>query len=670
MRIPQSAGLLLGVLLVAQSALAGEAVQNSAHVTRLEPIKVTASKDEEQSVQKVSGSISAYSETEVEEARMQNVQDLSLRVPNLNFYTGGLSLINFPTLRGIRSDPHNNVSAVAMYIDGVPVSSNLGYVSDMYDITRVEVLRGPQGTLYGKSTEGGVINIVTRQPGNDPQAKATLEGGNSRLFNAKASASVPLVNDLLYFEVAGSQQQRDGWVKNDFDGKNVDDKKNYSGRAKLRYTPIENLDVTLGGSLLKYQEGSFSMYQWPSSNVRHADTDTPGYNRSKIDEQSLNIKYAIDDKWSLTSVSSRRAVDADYLVDYDFSTAKGWETHKFDQYNDLTQELRLNYSSNGASFLLGGMVDNNRRRVQYELPSMGTVVKTKDVTDTYSIFAHTRQPLVGALSFVGGLRYDAYQTDFSSDTFSESDSWSSYSPKAGLEYEFTDDNMAYLTASRGFRAAGYNSYTPPAGKNSFKEESLWSYEIGSKNLFFDRSVKLNASIFYNDIKNVQVEQYVNTLFGPMPYIDNAGSTHSYGAELEASWFPLAGLELFGSVGYTHIRYGEFTDALGDHRDNRLPYVPDYTYSLGFDYHHDSGCYIRSELLGTSSAYLDSSNTYKAPAYATVNARLGWASGQYDVYLFGTNLLDRRYDLQGAFGGGYAVASQPLTVGLGLTYHFF
>ncbi len=650
--------------------LADDKPEPSQNSTRLDAVIVTATKGETD-VQKTAGSISTFSDAQINDANMNFVQDLGLRVPNLGFYTGGMNLINFPTMRGVRSDPHNNISGVTLYIDDVPSTSNLGFVANLYDIERIEVLRGPQGTLYGRGTEGGVINVITKKPGNDPSGKATLEMGSGHMFHAKGDISGALIEDKMYLGLAVDGYRRDGWVHNDYDNGFVDDQGNISGRGKLRLTPTEKLDITLMASLLKYDEGSFSMYQWPTDDKRHVNTDTPGYNRSAIDEQALHVNYDFTDEWSLTSITSRRFTDTDYEVDYDFSTMKGWETHKYDKYLDLGEEIRLNYQNdNGASFLLGGYFNTYDRKIQYEYVASGMSTETKDVTDTYSGFAHAKYPVWGGLSVVGGLRMDTYTTRFDSVAFDDTKTWTSFSPKAGLEYEFTDDNMAYVTVSRGYRAGGFNSYSPPSGKYEFDEETLWAYEIGSKNLFLDKTLKINASLFINDFKDIQVEQYVMNGMMPMPYTANSGDTQAWGGELEISWFPINSLELFGTAGYTHIRYGEFSDALGDHKGNRLPYVPDYTCSAGAQYRHTSGFFARAEVLGSSKVYLDSNNNYTIPAHATVNAKVGWEFEKADFYVFATNLFDERYDYEGAFGGGYAVATAPLTLGLNVTYHFF
>ncbi|WP_421903721.1 TonB-dependent receptor [Maridesulfovibrio sp.] len=564
---------------------------------QLDAVTVTAQKKEE-NVQDIPSSISVIPATEVEDARLLSIKDLTDRIPNMSIFSPGMDMINLTTIRGATSDPHNNISAVALYIDGIPVTSNLGYVAQLYDIERVEVLRGPQGTLYGRNSEGGVINIVTRKPDDSLKAKATLEGGTREMARVQAALSGPLLEDTLYLGGAGQIYQKNGWVKNINDGEEIDDKKNYSGQATMRYTPTKDLEMSLFASMQKFDEGTFGMYPYPTDTPRQVDTDTPGYNRSAIDQQALTVNYDLNDAWKLTSVTSRRYTDADYLIDYDFSTMPMQETYKNDKYLDLSQEIRANYESDNFSMVLGVMGDYYDRKVQYQMPNLNMAHYAKDETCTYASFGQLTIPFAERWAFTAGMRVDYYTTDFKDIIgYKDSDSWFTYSPKVALEYSLTDTNNLYTSLSRGFRAAGYNAYTPPNGKNKFDEESIWSLEFGSKNTFLDGTAKLNAAVFINRKIDTQIEQYVQTGGPPMPCIDNVGDTTAYGAELEGSYELMHGWEAFGSFGYTYVRFGDFTDALGDHKGNRLPYVPDYTYSLGSQYRHDSGFMIRVKLSG-------------------------------------------------------------------------
>ena len=640
----------------------------------LEKVTVTANKQEE-NIQEIPASISALSETQLEDANIYLVEDLAKRVPNLSFFTGGTNLMNFATMRGIRSDPHNNVSAVAMYIDGIPVTSNVGFVTDLFDIERVEVLRGPQGTLYGRSSIGGVINIITKTPDNTWRSKVTAQGGTNDLFRVGGNIAGPIFEDRLFFDISGTVYNQSGTVENE-DGGNVDNRRHYTGRGKLRLTPNKDLDITLYGSYLKYDEGSFSMYEYPVVSERKIDTDTPGYNQTAIDGQALNITYNINDDWTVTSISSRRVTDVDFMVDYDLSMFKMFETNNASKYQDLSQELRFNYENEGTSVLFGAYADRYSRVIKtkspnHPLPSF-RYHRVKDVTDTYSLFAHAKYPLLEKLNIIGGLRYDRFNTDFENTctNFSDKKSWNSLSPKAALEYQLTEENMVYASISHGYRVGGFLTMRMVKGNELFDPEKLWAYEVGSKNTFFDKTLKANIALFLNDIKDAQIEAYEFASGMPTPYVDNAGDMKAYGVELELNWFPVDSLELFGTFGYTYLRFDKFEDITGKHDGNRLPFVPDYTLNAGAQYRHNSGFFARGEVLGSSKTYLDPANKYSIPGHATVNAKIGWEFDQLDVYLFANNLFDQEYDYNGAFGGAYSVASPPRSIGIMFNYNFF
>ena len=640
----------------------------------LEKVTVTANKQEE-NIQEISTSISAFSETQLEDANIYLVQDLAKRVPNLNFFTGGTNLMNFATLRGIRSDPHNNVSAVAMYIDGIPVTSNVGFVADLFDIERVEVLRGPQGTLYGRSSIGGVINVITKKPDNTWRSKVSAQGGTEDLYRFEGNVAGPIFEDNLFFDIAGTVYNQSGTIDNE-DGGKTDDRRNYSSRGKLRFTPTNDLDITLYGSFLKYDEGSFAMYKYPVVSKRKVNTDTHGYNHTAIDEQALNITYSINDDWKVTSISSRRVTNVDFLVDYDLTMVKMLETNNLSKYQDLSQELRLNYENEGASVLFGAYADRYERVIKTKSPNHPNPLfqyhRVKDVTDTYSLFTHGKYPLFKKLNIIGGLRYDRYNTDFENTctNFSEKKSWNSLSPKAALEYQLTEENMMYASFAHGYRVGGFSTMRMFEGNEQFGAENLWAYEVGSKNTFFDKTLKANIALFINDIKDSQIEAYENGHGIPTPYVDNAGDMTAYGVELELNWFPVDSLELFGTFGYTYLRFEKFEDAKGTYDGNHVPFVPDYTFNAGALYRHKSGFFARGEVLGNSKTYLDPANDAEIPWHATVNAKVGWEFDQLDVYLFADNLFDKEYDYKGAFGGFYSVASPPRTIGIILNYNFF
>lgn len=668
MKMETSLWALCAVLCFSVSCAHAQETESS---VMLPVVLVTANKQEEDP-QKIPQSVTAITARQVDDARVTSVDKLGLRVPNLSFSTGGMGMINLTSMRGVRSDPHSNTPAVTMYIDDVPVTTNAGYIAQLFDVESVEVLRGPQGTLYGRNAEGGVIKVTTKKPDRETTGRLSLTGGSKELGRTTGALSGEMVEDTLFAGLAMQYFTQQGWVENDSGANPVDDKKEYSGRGRLRYTPTDDLEVNFAYGMVKYDEGSFGMYNLQSmSEERHTDSNDPGRNRSAFNDQSLTVGYDLSSLWKLTSVTTRKESDLNYTMDYDFSTMPMYEVHKYDRYMDIGQEVRLNYEQDGVSGVFGLTYNRNDKKIRYTYYNMGTKHHATDKTNQYAAFGQLKVPFWDKWAVTAGARLDYYDSKFQEEEtgYSASGSWNSFSPKLALEYAVTDDNLVYVSGSRGFRAAGFDAYQGSPGKYEFDEEELWAVEVGSKNTLWDGKARLNAALFYHKFKNMQLESYYTTVFSPMPSIENVGDPQGLGGEVELTVMPLAGLELFGSVGYTHMRFDDFTDATGDHSGNSIPYVPEWTCSLGTQYRHGSGFFARAEILGASRTYLDSRNDGNIPAYATVNTKIGWEFGNLDVYLFADNVFDERHDYVNAFGGTYGVATPGRVVGTTVCYHF-
>lgn len=669
MHLKHLIGIIVAIYLGSSSI--SSAAEEDIQPYTLPEVRVTVNKIEED-LQKVPESITVFDEQQVSDTGMSDIGDLAVRVPNLSFSTGGLSLINLPVIRGVRSDPHSNVPSVILYIDEVPVAMNAGYIAGLYNAQSIEVLRGPQGTLYGRNAEGGVIKITTLRPGPDTRGGLTLKAGYRGAVQSQANLSGELVEGRLYASGSLQYSAEDGWVKNIYDDKYVDDKRNYSGRGTVRLTPQDDLDISLSFGVVKFDEGTFGMYDRSKPwGKRRTNSQDPGTNDSKFNDQALNVTYRLNPNWTLVSVTTRRESDLDYSMDYDFMPVPGFEVHRTDWSSDIGQEFRLVYDNGAMNAVMGLMYSNTKKKVRYNYYNAGMKHYAKDETQVAAAFTQVKIPFADNWAITLGSRFDYYTSDFNNYDvdYSDDDFWTSFSPKLALEYTITADNMVYASVARGFRAAGYDAYQGRDGHWSFDEEELWAFELGSKNSFWDNKIRLNAALFYNKYQDMQLEVYTSTLMGPMPSIKNVGNPDAYGGELELNIMPVAGLEFFGSMGYTHMRYDNFEDDLGKYNGNKVPYIPEFTYSTGAQYRHETGLYLRAEVLGTTKTYLNSANNGYIPSHAMVNAKIGWEFENINAYFYADNVFDKRYDYVNAFGGTYGVVTAGATYGMIFSYNF-
>jgi iron complex outermembrane receptor protein len=651
---------------------------------------VTAQKQEE-NVQEVSSSITVFNELDIEDKKIESVAEVVDFVPNMMTFDSGQVTFNQITTRGISAPSMSGTTSTGMYVDGVPTLSPFGYEEGIIDIERIEVLRGPQGTLYGKNTEAGAINIITRQPNNEFRGKISAEGGSllssesgDKLTGGAAlSLSGPIQENKLFFDLAGKYKHKDGFIENTTTGDPEYEQDRLFGRAKLRWTPIDDLDISLlvshlsydqdGSSNMNLTENGAAMFGLPAPSYRQVSSNLEGLQEMDIDIQSLKILYDINDTITLTSITSRKVAKFDGVMDFDYSPA-----HLMHCFQDgttdqkLSQELRLDSTSEKLNWLVGFYYDKDDNDlnlvVTSDIPMMNTTSITNLTGDAYAVFGQVGYSLTQQLRIIGGLRYENQNFELEGNIPANrlDDSWEKISPKIALEYRVTPDIMTYVDISQGYRSGGFNQLATDPQYYSYDEEILWSYEIGMKSLFMDKRIMLNASIFYMDISDMQVEEAIDPY---QSWTTNAAEATSKGVELEITARVTDGLSLMGGFGYTDIEFDKFSDARGNYEGNKNPFAPEYTFNLGAQYRHTSGFYARADLIGYGEMFFDAANDYSRDPYEIVNAKIGYEANNFDVYLYAKNLFDEKYDSAGYYGGSYVVYSEPGEVGLQAVYRF-
>ncbi|MFV9644699.1 MAG: TonB-dependent receptor [Desulfobacterales bacterium] len=641
---------------------------------------VTAQKQEE-NVQEVPVSITVFNEQDIEDKKIESVREIADFVPNLMIFDAGVSQMRPPTMRGISAPIESHAVSTGLYVDGVPTLTVFGFEEEMVDIERIEVLRGPQGTLYGKNTETGVINIITRQPDNEFRGRVSAQGGEDKKGQFSLNLSGPIQKDRLFLGIAGQYYQKDGFIENTTTGDTVDDREHWFGRVHFRWTPLDDLDISLIASRLEYDDGApnenmgekaTAMFGLPAPQDRKVSSNVEGYNKSTTDAQSLKIAYDFTDSLTLTSVTARR-VSYDYnFTDWDFSSATLMHSDKDSKYSKISQELRLDSSTEQLKWLVGLYYDKDHNDIDYEMisdiPPMAGVTSRDVDENSYAAFAHLTYPLTKQLSMIVGLRYEKEEQDFEDNIshLKTDDSWGGLTPKIALEYRFTPAIMTYVSASKGYRSGGFNPYTADPQYNSYDAEKLWSYEAGVKSAFLDNRLILNSSVYYMDITDMQVNEAVSPVES---YITNSAEATAKGVELEMTAKVFDGLSLMAGFGYSDVEFDSFKDAMGDYEGNKNPYAPEYTFNIGAQYRHYSGFYARGDLIGYGKMYFDKANEYSRDAYEIVNAKIGYEAEYFDIYLYAKNLFDKEYDSEGFFDGMYTIYSDPREIGLQLVYRF-
>jgi iron complex outermembrane receptor protein len=558
-------------------------------VKRAEDVTVTARRKEE-NVQVVPLAVTVKAGRDLEVAATADLSELQGEVPNLSIYAGRNQQTTLTAfMRGVgQADPLWGVDpGVGLYFDDVYVARPQGALLDVYDVQRIEVLRGPQGTLYGKNTIGGAIKYVSREITDKWQGGASYTGGNYSNHDFRGSVSGPLVVGKLRARIAGGSFQHSGFGTNLLTGKDVSDKNTLAFRGGLDWLPSSSVKVQLSYDQSKDDAQPKGLTRLaanslcpafsggacpPEANIFDTRSGLTPINSTDAKGSAFNIHWTINPKWRFRSITGYRESDSENSIDFD--TTPGRIADVFATYSDnqTTQEFQLLHDGGGkTSGILGvyyldgeagGLVKNI-----FVNSSFGTTdgsVKTQSVAG----FIDGSYKLSDKLTLNAGARLTdekktahVYNAAYANDTFSrvtvvaaafdKSKKFTSFAPRIGLDYRFSDQVMGYVSASRGFKSGGFNvranTITAPGSDLPFKDEVLDVAEVGLKSVLLDRKLVLNAAAFYGDYKDVQVSTFTTAggvFFGQFL---NAGNATMKGLEVEfdatsvgASWLGFSG----------------------------------------------------------------------------------------------------------------------------------
>jgi iron complex outermembrane recepter protein len=641
---------------------------------QLDTITVTANKTVE-NLQETSLSMTVLDDLSIEDKQIDNLNDLGDFVPNLLIFSDGPAGVNSPGMRGIHADAESLSVSTGLFIDEIPVSNTLGFGSDAFlDIERIEVLRGPQGTLYGKNTEVGAINIITRLPDNEFMAKISTKIGTNTQ-STSFNMSGPISRDKLFFGLSGQYRTEDGFIEHTELGGEVDDREHIYGKGQLRWTPREDFEVRLIMNHIQYDNGANRMGpnpEWWSGYLplvpgdREVSSDHEGSGTAVENSQALKVSYDINQALALTSTTTHRVFDDNRNVDIDLTSAD-FMWRDFDStYQTITQEFRLAYDNGGWKWLTGIYFDKNDYHIKEQASSTPRDYEIDGYS--YAVFGQATVPLTTRLSAICGLRYEDQQTDFT-DNLSGSEldgSWDDISPKIALQYHFTPQIMGYTSISKGYRSGGINYHWIDPDKTTYEAEQLWSYEVGAKTQLLNNRLLFNSAAYYMDIKDMQVYEG----YPPMRLdISNSAQAMGYGVEFDIQALITRHLTLDASLGYTNVEYKDFTESGTSYDGNKSTFAPEYTFNIGTQYRMETGFYARVDLVGYGRMYLDKANNYARDPYELMNAKIGYETEDIDIYLYGKNLFDTKYDTVGYYGGMFILYSDPREIGLALTYRF-
>jgi iron complex outermembrane receptor protein len=613
----------------------------------LEEVIVTARRREE-SMQEVPIAVSAFSADQLRQLQAEDLAGLQGTVPNMNLVQGRGSASSANVyIRGIGQpdalqtfDP-----GVGIYLDDVFVARIQGALFNLYDVQRVEVLRGPQGTLYGKNTIGGAIRLISKKPPDDLSGQAELGYGNYDSFTAKGYLGGP-VTDNFGASIAGVYATRSGLTEDPSTGRDYNDIDTAAGRVILEWDPSDDLNINLAADYTRQRNAlSLGRPEAPLIQVNllggvkvlqpapttpwnyKVATSFKGNEGQDLDNwgTALTIGWKLSDAWLLKSITAYRNLQPDFYIDIDASKYQLGDVFVGIDQDQTSQEFQFQYDAGGRLNMVLGLYyfgeDNKSDQIAWanDFLTLGALpltfkrtVNDKLNTDSYAVFGQGTWKFTDRFTGTVGLRYTDESKDYwrTTSTFSnlaplvgtfvykDNDSWTAWTPTFALDYKLDDESMVYASVAEGFKSGGFNGRANTPGETgSFDPEYVWTYEIGTKNTLSEGRARVNFDVFYSDYTDFQarVSEVVDPN-APIPNFSfpvvNAGAMDIYGAELEATWVPIDPLNLQAQIGYLNADYREFTETVKgpdgkpvqrDRSKDHPPFAPEWTARLAVAY---------------------------------------------------------------------------------------
>lgn len=681
----------------------------------LAEIIVTAQR-RSQSLQDVPVAVSALSNTQLETAGIVSTDALQNVSPGLSITRQLAGAV--PYIRGVgtQSVSAGNEAAVALYVDGVYYQSPYANIFSFNNIDRVEVLRGPQGTLFGRNATGGLVHVITRDPQAEPTMRASVSYGNYKTVEASAYASGG--SDRIAVDIAAQiVQQNDGFGRNLLTGAEVNYQRERGVRSKIKFTPSSDLTIILSGDYSRLESDLGIVLQpIPNTAVIAAGGDfydsvanLPQSNKTDWYGGSLSVEYAFGDL-SVKSLTAYRKLNTSIRFDQDATSTQFADILLDQKDHSFQQELLLQGKSGPVNFTAGifyfkGEGAYSPLGVRSISPASNFDLYSPLGVESIAGFGQIDFEISDATTITAGARYTRDKRDntptlavpggdlsdpadviqafpTSKRTFSKP-TW-----RFAISHKFTDDLMLYASYNRGFKSGVFSTSAP--GSPPVEPETLDAFEGGLRSEWLDRRLRFNLTGFYYNYKNIQL----NSIVGGASLLFNAAKGRSHGIEFETSYlFDVAGGELTVSANgaYLNAKYNDFPNGpvftpigngfnartIADLSGNRMIHAPKWSHSLSLNYETDLGGGSTLQMGGSyfhsSSFFWEPDNRATQPTLDLFNAQasIGFDDGKFRLRIFGRNLTNKKYYsyLTESTLGDKGGPAAPRTYGVGFDVNF-
>ena len=647
-------------------------------------------------------SITIFDDSIIKNRQAKHLEELLNLAPNVNF-SSGASRGRFIQIRGIgeRSqfiEPLN--PSVGILVDGIDFTGIAGAATTM-DIKQVEILRGPQGTLYGANALAGLINLTSNQPTENVQGELSLAIGSHNTKTMAAAMGGSLSSDVNY-RVAVQSHTSDGYTTNDFlikdDTDNIDE---LSLRAIFDWQASDDLSLKLTLFRVDADNGydAFSL-----DNTRNTLSDKPGHDRQESSAVALHSNWQANEQFDVVSLISFADSDLEYGYDEDWAfpaicagqECDGWEYNSEDNYlrdrDNSTLDVKLvskkpvSLLGRHADWVFGVYARQQDEQLLRQYTYNASDFSSNFDTKNRAIYGQLDIDISSDLSLITGLRLESRKATYNdSDGVDHRVDENLWGGRIALQYKLDDSAMVYGLVSRGYKAGGVNSDSSLSSQDrEFDTELMWNFETGLKGSWFEQRLQTRVSVFYQQRKDIQIKQSLvqsrddSNASDFTDYFGNSGKGTNYGMEVEVNWLASEVLSVQGSLGLLETDYDTPLSANLDRRDQA--HAPLYQFALGASLQVSENLIWTADIEGKDKFYLSSSHDEQSDSYWLLNTNLAYSADQWSLSVWGRNLTDKDVIVRGFGGFGndprkyyatepYYQLGEPRTFGVSGQYNF-
>jgi len=616
-------------------------------------------------------SVTIFDDLTIKNRQAKHLEQLLNLAPNVNF-SSGASRGRFIQIRGIgeRSqfiEPLN--PSVGILVDGIDFTGIAGAATTM-DIKQVEILRGPQGTLYGANALAGLINLTSNQPSEITQGSVSL-GAGSHGTKSVSGALGGSLNNAMNYRVAAQSHTSDGYITNDFlkrdDTDNIDE---LSLRAIIDWRASDDLSLKLTLFKVDADNGydAFSL-----DNTRNTLSDKPGHDRQESTAFAVQSNWQANEQFDVVSLISFADSDLEYGYDEDWAfpaicagqECDGWEYNSEDNYlrdrDNSTLDVKLvskqsvNFLGKNAHWVLGVYARQQDEQLLRQYTYNAGDFSSNFDTENRAIYGQLDTDITSNVSLVTGLRLEGRKATYTdSDGVAHSVDENLWGGRIALQYKPNDSTMLYGLVSRGYKAGGVNSDPSLSAEDrEFDTELMLNFETGVKGSWFEQRLQTRLSVFYQQRKDIQIKQSLvqsrddSNASDFTDYFGNSGKGRNYGMEAEVNWLATEALSIQGSLGLLETEYDTPLSTTLDSRDQA--HAPRYQFALGSSLRISENLSWTADIEGKDKFYLSSSHDEQSESYWLLNTNLAYSADQWTLSVWGRNLTNEDVIVRG-FGG--------------------